>query len=135
MLFLFRRAFVATLLTTAVVLPPMAMSAGAATVPRHSTQPQAVLTATGCNGNTCQVVSGSGTEVTSWYTQATAPSAVCTYARFLENGTIIAESGNTCLKTGQSASATWNDPGSFSTGTVLCTSWAGISGRPCDRIE
>lgn len=135
MIGLFRRAVVATVLFAAVALPPVAMSAGAAATPQQTSRPQSVLTGTTCNANTCQVVSGSGTEVTSWYTQTTAPSAVCSYAKYLENGTVIAESGHSCLKAGESASGTWNNPGSFPVGTVLCTTWAGIPGKPCDRIE
>lgn len=134
MIGLSRRVLEAAVASTAVALPSMAASASAA-IPHRSSQPEAVLTGTTCNGNTCQVVSGSGTKVTSWYTQTTAPSAVCTYARYLETGTVIAESGETCLKAGGSASATWSNPGSFPAGTVLCTTWSGISGRPCDRIE
>lgn len=132
---LFRRALAAAVLSTAVVLPSMAMSAGASATRQQTSRPQTVLTATTCNGNTCQVVSGSGTKVTSWYTQTTAPSAVCTYAKYLENGAVIAESGQTCLTSGGSASATWNNPGSFPVGTVLCTTWVGINGKPCDTVE
>jgi hypothetical protein len=93
------------------------------------------LTASSCNGNTCQVVYGSGTTVTDWYTETTAPSAVCTYAEFLENGVVIAESGSTCLSAGGTAQANWSDPGTFPVGTKLCTTWAGIAGKPCATIE
>lgn len=132
---LFKRALGATVLSMAVVLPSMGVSAGGTTIRKQSARPQSVLTGTTCNGNTCQVVTGSGTKVTSWYTQTTAPAAVCTFAKYLENGTVIAESSETCLKAGEEASATWNSPGSFPAGTTLCTTWTGISGKPCDTIE
>lgn len=135
MIALFRHALVATVLSTAVVLPSMATSAGAAATPQQATQPQSVLTGTACNGRTCQVVSGSGTKVTSWYTQTTAASAICTYARYFENGIVIAESGETCLRAGEATSATWNNPGRFAAGAVLCTAWSRITGKPCDRVE
>lgn len=134
MIGVFKRVLAAMALSIAVAVPSAVVSAGASTTPQRL-RPLRVLTGTTCDGNTCQVVSGSGTTVTSWYTQTTAPSPVCTYAKYLENGTVIAESGQTCLNTGGTASATWNDPGSFPAGTVLCTTWAGISGKPCDTIE
>jgi hypothetical protein len=108
-----------------VSVVPLPVSEGAVVVP---------LTASSCNGNTCQWVYGSGTTVTDWYTQTTAPSAVCTYAEFLENGVIIAESGGTCLSAGGEAAANWTNPGSFPVGTKLCTTWAGIAGKPCATI-
>jgi hypothetical protein len=43
--------------------------------------------------------------VTNWATSTTAPNSVCTYAEFFENGTIIAESGTTCLSAGQQGNA------------------------------
>jgi hypothetical protein len=102
----FRRALVATVVSTALLLPLMATSAGGAATRQQTSRPEVVLTGTTCNGNTCQVVSGSGTEVNSWYTQTTAPGAVCTYAKYLENGIVVAESARTCLRAGATASAT-----------------------------
>jgi hypothetical protein len=58
-----------------------------------------------CAGNTCQAIANSGTTVTNWATSTTAPNSVCTYAEYLENGTIIAESGTTCLSAGQQGNA------------------------------
>ena len=51
--------------------------------------------------------------MTNWATSTTAPNSVCTYAEFFENGTIIAESGTTCLSAGQQGNADWSDPGKF----------------------
>lgn len=131
----FRRVLVVTTIMTMLVALAAISTSSASERPQVTPRPQVVLTATTCQGNTCQVVDGSGTTVTNWYTQTTAPSAVCTYAKYFENGTVIAESGKTCLKAGGSASANWADPGSFPVGTVLCTSWVGIAGKPCDTIE
>jgi len=89
---------------------------------------------TACNGNTCQVITNSGTNVTNWATSTTAPNAVCTYAEYFENDTIIAESSSTCLSAGQQANANWSDPGKFPAGTKLCTAWTGIAGRPCNTV-
>ena len=116
---------------------PLALPSNAANVVQPSVGGVDVvvpLTAGSCNGNTCQEVYGSGTTVTDWYTETIAPSAVCTYAEFLENGVIIAESGSTCLSAGGEADANWSNPGSFPVGTRLCTTWAGIAGKPCATI-
>lgn len=97
-------------------------------------KPMRVLAQTNCAGNTCQVIDNSGGTVSDWYSATTAPSAVCTYARFYEDGTLIAESGSTCLSAGQEASANWSNPGTFPSGTTLCSSWYGIAGEPCTRV-
>jgi len=93
------------------------------------------LTASTCQANTCQVVDGSGSTVVSWYTETTAPTAVCTYAKYLVNGKVVEESSQTCLSAGKQASATWSQTNSYPAGTVLCTTWSGISGKPCATIE
>lgn len=89
---------------------------------------------TNCAGNTCQVIDNSGSNVSDWYSATTASSAVCTYARYYEDGTLIAESGRTCLSAGQEATANWSNPGTFPSGTTLCSSWYGIAGEPCTRV-
>lgn len=96
--------------------------------------PNAILTATTCSGSTCQVLSGSGARVTNWYTQTTAPGPRCTYAKFLENGSLVGESGSTCLSAGHLGSTDWSNPGYFPLGTRLCTTWVGISGEACDTV-
>jgi hypothetical protein len=92
------------------------------------------LPVTACAGNTCQAMSISGTTVTNWATSTTAPKDVCTYAEYFDNGTIIAESSETCLSTGQQANALWSDPGSFPARAKLCTAWTGIPGKPCNTV-
>ena len=92
------------------------------------------LDLTACAGNTCQVITNSGTTVTNWATSTTAPNSVCTYAKYFENGTIIAESGTTCLSSGQQGNANWSNPGKFPAGAKLCTAWQGIAGKPCNTI-
>jgi hypothetical protein len=116
------------LCVSALVLP----SGAAQRVPARSLHS---LTATTCNGDTCQTISGSGTNVANWYTQTTAPGSVCTYAEFLEDGVLIAESSSTCIGAGQEAAANWSDPGYFPVGAQLCTTWTNIPGKPCDTIE
>ncbi len=98
------------------------------------TRPAAPFAETACSANTCQVIDSSGDTVTDWYTETTAPSAVCTYARYYANGTLVAETGSKCLSSGQEATANWSNPGAFPSGTSLCTSWYGIAGEPCTRL-
>ena len=93
-----------------------------------------VLAQTSCAGNTCQVIDSSGGTVSDWYSATTAPSAVCTYAPCHEDGTLVAESGSTCLSAGQEASANWSDPGTSPSGATLCSSWYGIAGEPCTKV-
>ncbi len=89
---------------------------------------------TACDQNTCQVIANSGTMVTDWATSTTAPNSVCTYAEYIENGTIIAESATTCLSAGQEGDANWSDPGKFPANAKLCTVWTGIAGKPCNTV-
>ena len=97
-------------------------------------RPEAPLAETACSANTCQVIDSSGDTVSDWYTETTAPSSVCTYARYYASGTLVAETGTKCLSSGQEATANWSGPGTFSSGTNLCSSWYGITGEPCTRL-
>ena len=110
---------------------PLLVGAGPAVVGTRSAAPSAE---TACAANTCQVVESSGDTVTDWYTETTASSSVCTYARYYANGTLVAETGTKCLSSGQEATANWSGPGAFSSGTNLCSSWYGIVGEPCTRL-
>lgn len=91
--------------------------------------------ATTCDSNTCQVIFSSRTDVTNWYAQTTASSSVCTYAKFLVNGSLLGESGSVCLSKGQSTSSDWSNPGRFASGSQLCTTWVGVPGKACDTVS
>ena len=67
--------------------------------------PPAPFAETACSANTCQVIDSSGDTVTDWYTETTAPSSVCTYARYYASGTLMAETASKCLSSGQEATA------------------------------
>ena len=98
------------------------------------TRPAAPFAETACSANTCQVIDSSGDTVTDWYTETTAPSSICTYARYYANGTLVAETSTKCLSSGQEATANWSNPGAFPSGTSLCTPWYGIAGEPCAKL-
>lgn len=117
--------------TLAILGGPLLAGAGQAVA---GTRPAVPAAETSCSGNTCQVVDSSGDTVTDWYTETTAPSPVCTYARYYASGTLVAETGTKCLSSGQEATANWSGPGTFPSGTNLCSSWYGISGEPCTKL-
>ena len=123
--------FAAAALLETAGLASAGVTNGAVAVSTTSPSP---LDLVACAGNTCQVLTVSGTTVTNWLTSTTAPNSVCTYAEYIENGTIIAESGTTCLSAGQQGNADWSDPGKFPAGAQLCTAWTGIAGKPCNTI-
>lgn len=117
-----------------LVLESGAAAAARALPALHVLSPRSILSASTCAGNTCQFIDGTGMTVTEWYSQTTAPSAVCTHANFYASGALVAQSASICLSAGGSTSASW-DPGSFPAGTNVCSEWTGVPGRPCDRIE
>lgn len=95
--------------------------------------PARPTSASSCNRSVCIYLVGSGTNVSSWATNAWSYSYVCTYANFSANGTPIAQS-NTLCGSHQSFLVTWYHPGYFAPYTQLCNTWAGIPGRACETI-
>jgi hypothetical protein len=88
-----------------------------------------------CSDSICIYVVGSGLNVSSWTTSAVISSSMCSYARYLENGVLIAESGEVCGSAGDQLVSEWNDPGNFPNGTRLCNEWTGIAGEPCITVH
>ncbi len=150
-----RRALtvVATTLSALVVgtslLIGLAGSAGAVlTGPGSSANVQNLTTATAtpafgviplsadtCSDSICIYVVGSGLNVSSWTTTAVINTSMCSYAKYLENGVVIATSGEGCGSAGSQLSSEWVDPGNFPNGTRLCNEWAGIAGEPCITVH
>jgi hypothetical protein len=93
------------------------------------------LSADTCSDSICIYVVGSGLNVSSWTTTAVISSSMCSYAKYLENGVLIAESGEVCGSAGDQLSSEWNDPGNFPNGTRLCNEWPGIAGEPCITVH
>ena len=90
---------------------------------------------TACDQNTCQVIANSGTMVTDWATSTTAPNSVCTYAEYIENGTIIAERARRRVcQPDRKATPTRLIPANSPANTKLCTVWTGIAGKPCNTV-
>ena len=88
-----------------------------------------------CSDSICIYVVGSGLNVSSWTTTAVISSSMCSYAKFLENGVVIAESPQGCASAGDQLSTEWVNPGNFPNGTRLCNEWAGIAGEPCITVH
>jgi hypothetical protein len=92
-------------------------------------------TASGCNQYICIYVEGSGTQVTYWSTTAALPASMCTVAKYWASGVLVYEGNTKCGSSGAQVSSYWPSPGHFAAGTQLCTTWTGISGRPCETVE
>jgi hypothetical protein len=93
------------------------------------------LSADTCSDSVCIYVVGSGLNVSSWTTTVVLPSSMCSYAKFLENGVVIAESPEGCASAGDQLSTEWVNPGNFPNGTRLCNAWSGIAGEPCITVH
>ena len=100
--------------------------------PTSSVQP---LSASGCNQSVCIYVTGSGTDVTNWSTSATLPTSMCTVADYWANGNLVYQGNEKCGSGGASVSSYWPEPGYFAPGTQLCSTWAGVAGKPCETVE
>jgi hypothetical protein len=114
--------------------PPASVTAASPNVTSVSTLilPPSAST---CSGAVCIYVVGSGLNVSSWTTTGVLPKTECSYAKYLEDGVVIATSGSVCGPSGDELESEWNDPGNFPNGTQLCNEWSGISGEPCITVH
>jgi hypothetical protein len=136
-------AVIATTLSAVVIgtslLIGLAGTAGGVVAGQGSTvSPGLVVTpdsADTCSDSICIYVVGSGLNVSSWTTTAVISSSMCSYARYLENGVVIAESAEVCGSADDQLSSEWVDPGNFPNGTRLCNEWSGIAGEPCITVH
>lgn len=94
-----------------------------------------VQDASGCNGNVCIYLTGTGLVVDRWRTTAYVSSAKCVSASFWANGVRVRQSATYCTSGAGTISSTWNSPGPFADGTQACNSWSGVSGYPCKTIQ
>lgn len=115
------------LLVCAVVLASSLAGAQAARAQEVGTED-----ASGCNIDVCIALEGTGLTVDRWRTTGYESGSHCNYVYFWRNDTIIRT--HYVCGTGQLATS-WNSPGSFSDGDVLCNTWSGISGKPCKTIH
>jgi hypothetical protein len=138
---LFSRALGA-LMVTGTVLAIATMAPAGATVVDHQHKlsdpaATAVLPASAetCSGSVCIYVVGTGLTVSNWSTTAVLSKTMCSTARYLDDGVVIATSGSTCGTSGEQLTSDWPSPGSFPNGTRLCNTWSGVSGEPCITVH
>jgi hypothetical protein len=91
--------------------------------------------ANGCSGAICIFVTGSGLHVSDWQTSVALSKSMCTTASFLVNGTLRASGVSQCGSTNTELVSDWSSPGNFPNGSVLCNTWSGISGKPCETVH
>lgn len=102
--------------------------------PLPKLSPASPLSASGCNDSVCIDLQGSGSQVTDWHTTAFASACVCTEADYLANGVLEHQGSTQCVPAGTELVSDWDNT-SWKNGTVLCNTWPGISGKPCETIE
>ncbi len=92
------------------------------------------LDASGCNGDVCIWLTGSGLQVDNWETRGYPDSYRCGYAKFWRNGQVIATSNTAC---GGSGTVFYSSYGSgwFADGTQLCNTWTNLAGKPCKTVS
>jgi hypothetical protein len=113
------------------LLMPSAATAGALNAPSGTVAP---LSASGCNSSVCINVQGSGSEVSDWETTAWASTYVCTQANYWADYVLVHQGSTQCVRAGTELVSDWRNL-SFPNGTVLCNTWPGIAGEPCETIE
>ena len=91
--------------------------------------------ANGCSGAVCIFITGSGLHVSDWQTTVALSKSTCSSASFLVNGVLYASGGSECGAAGDELVSDWESPGNFPNGTVLCNTWSGISGKPCETVH
>lgn len=89
--------------------------------------------ASGCNGDVCIWLTGSGLQIDNWETRGYPDPYRCSYAELWRNGQVIATSNTVC---GESGVVFYSSYGSsrFADGTQLCNTWTNLPGRPCKTI-
>lgn len=110
------------------------LSSVASASPLPQLLPAVPLSASGCNDSVCIDLQGSGSEVNDWDTTAWASQAVCTEADYWANNVLENQGTTKCVAAGTELVSDWDNT-SWPNGTVLCNTWPGISGKPCETIE
>ena len=123
----------AVLLMTIGLLTAAPVTAGAATGATRSV-PAGPLTAAGCNARVCINLQGPGSTVNDWETTAWAATSVCTQAEYWANGVLMHQGSTQCVSSGTHLVSDWASTW-WPSGTLLCNTWPGIPGEPCETIE
>jgi hypothetical protein len=106
-------------------------SPGAAARSPHMVRP---MSASGCNDLVCIEVTGSGLEVTKWFSAAYSVDTedICSYPIFWVDDEPDIVGDEVCGTLLQA----WDDePEWFEDNTQLCNSWPGVAGMPCETVH
>lgn len=117
------------LLSEGIIVPVSRSSSGSGSVSPDSHS--------GCSGNTCIVVYGSGEEVDSWDTYADLGAGVCGHANFYIDDNLY-EQTSTCYRGNTPKIFFYADPFKFTDGKdhQLCNQWTpGGTGYPCATVH
>jgi hypothetical protein len=132
-------ALAAGLLVVAVgTLTAQAASASSPDVALTSAVPNIGIipdSANGCSSSVCIYVTGTGLHVSDWTTSVALSRSMCSTASFLVNGVLRASGVNQCGGAGDELVSDWSSPGNFPNGTVLCNTWSGVAGKPCETVH
>ncbi len=71
--------------------------------------PISPLSASGCNGNVCINVHGSGSTVNDWKTTAWATTSICTQAHYWANYVLEHEGSSQCVQAGTELVSDWTN--------------------------
>jgi hypothetical protein len=91
--------------------------------------------ANGCSSAVCIYVTGTGLHVSDWTTSVALSRSMCSTASFLVNGVLRASGVSQCGGAGDELVSDWSSPGNFPNGTVLCNTWSGVAGKPCETVH
>lgn len=109
---------------------------GGATVVAKSGAVAQPLSASGCNKQVCIYVTGTKLHITAWQSTGVSAPAICTYAAFWRNTTIMSTTPEICGPQNTTYVATKGGlPADFLNGTILCNSWVSIAGKPCETVH
>lgn len=87
----------------------------------------------GCNSSVCIYIYGWRLHVDDWVSSAYSDGYHCTYATYWVNGNLFGTSNPICGY--GSFWSVWPIDRYFGDGAELCTTWAGIDGRPCATVH
>jgi hypothetical protein len=119
-------------LTTGAVSASPVVPARAAAAPSIGIHPDS---ANGCSGAICIYITGSCLHVSDWSTSVVLSRTMCSTASYFANGVLVGLGLNTCGSSGNQLVSDWSNPGNFANGTVLCNTWSGVSGKPCETVH
>jgi hypothetical protein len=129
----------AGLLIVAVgTLTAEAASAAPAEATVHTAVPNIHImpdSANGCASSVCIYITGTGLHVSDWATSVALTKTMCSTASYWVNGGLWASGVNQCGSAGEELVSDFSNPGNFANGTVLCNTWSGVSGKPCETVH